>query len=142
MTECHIHRTKSLNYTAVATSKLAHHYFQTIQLLARDEILHQDTKILSTKLHHTDHILKKSIQSQLNPDVKRVKVPISSWSRKPPCKTGQGLLKAVNLFLARLKPITCTFCPSAHHYRDLPQPIGTASRYSGWLTAPTKSEPI
>jgi hypothetical protein len=80
MTECHIHRAKSLDYTAVETSKPTDHYFQTVQLPARDGILHQNTKILSTKPHHTDHILEKSIQSQLHPDVKKAKVPISSWS--------------------------------------------------------------
>ena len=83
MKECHIYRTKSLDYTSVETSKPAHHYFQTIQPPARDRILLQNTKILSTKPHHTYHILKKSNQSQLHPDVKRVKVPISSWSWKP-----------------------------------------------------------
>jgi len=67
---------KILNYTDVETSKIAHHYFQAIQLTARDGILIQDTKIFSTKPHHTDHIPKKSIQSQLHPDEKKVKVPI------------------------------------------------------------------
>jgi hypothetical protein len=60
----------------VETSKLVHHYFKKIQLPVRDGILLQDTKIFSTKLYHTDHILKKSIQSQLHPDVKKVTVPI------------------------------------------------------------------
>jgi hypothetical protein len=109
------HNTRSLSYTVVETSKLACHQFRTIQLPARDGILLQDTKTLSTKPYHMDHIMRKSIQSKLHPDIKRVKGPILSSSWKPQfslCKMGQGLLVIVDLYMALSKSTTFIFCPS------------------------------
>ena len=62
----------------MATSKLAHHSFQTIQLPARDDTLHQDTKLFSTK-PHAEEVNPEPAQSRS----KEGEGHISSWSWKP-----------------------------------------------------------